>query len=278
MPRPWFYGDSLASGFPQPERDPAPGDRIQDRALPSWEDAVNQGFVRSRREYLQRLREFCLRTAEQEVATVLEREDERLIRMVLTLDEIAAATHLLTGRLIDWYGATDLSFFRKEHSEGDRFLLRSLPDLNDPAFRTCREEIDRLESLRKTLTREVARLAEETAPNCSAILGGLVTARLIARAGGLPRLARLPASSVQVLGAGNALFSHLRTGSPPPKHGIIYQHRRIHAAPRSIRGRTARVVAAKVAIAARLDFYREEPDPDFLHRAREAIDRVRGAP
>jgi len=120
--------------------------------------------------------------------------------------------------------------------------------------------------------REVSARADEVLPNTSALIGGLVAARLLSRAGGLSALARMPGSAIQVLGSERALFSHLRGGTPPPKHGIIFQHRRVHNAPREVRGRVARVLAAKLAIAARLDYYRGEAVPEFIRDAQEKID------
>jgi nucleolar protein 56 len=122
--------------------------------------------------------------------------------------------------------------------------------------------------------KEVSASADAVLPNCSALLGGLVAARLVARAGGLAVLSRLSSSSIQVMGAQNALFSHLRSKSPPPKHGIIFQHRRVHNAPQEVRGRVARVLAAKLAIAARLDYYRGEISQDFINTAQAHIDRA----
>jgi nucleolar protein 56 len=83
-----------------------------------------------------------------------------------------------------------------------------------------------------------------------------VGARIIAKAGSLSRLAVLPASTIQVLGAEKALFRALKTGTRPPKHGLLFQHPLIHAAPKWQRGKIARAVASKLAIAARIDVYR----------------------
>ena len=94
----------------------------------------------------------------------------------------------------------------------------------------------------------------------------------MAQAGGLHQLSRLPASAIQVLGAKTALFAHIRTHTPSPKHGIIFQHRRVHNAPRAVRGRVSRVLAGKLAIAARLDQFRGVAVPEFLERAQEKID------
>jgi nucleolar protein 56 len=96
----------------------------------------------------------------------------------------------------------------------------------------------------------------------------------MAQAGGLLPLSRLPASAIQVLGARTALFAHLKTHTPSPKHGIIFQHRRVHNAPRDTRGRVARVLAGKLAIAARLDYFRGIVVPEFLAQAQERIDRA----
>jgi nucleolar protein 56 len=85
-----------------------------------------------------------------------------------------------------------------------------------------------------------------------------VGARIIAKAGSLARLAMLPASTIQVLGAEKALFRALKTGARPPKHGILFQHPLIHSAPKWQRGKIARAIASKVAIAARIDYYRHE--------------------
>jgi len=46
----------------------------------------------------------------------------------------------------------------------------------------------------------------------------------------------------------------------------------VHNAPRDIRGRVARVLAGKLAIAARLDYFRGVAVPDFLEQAQHRID------
>ena len=122
--------------------------------------------------------------------------------------------------------------------------------------------------------KEISKRAEEGAPNCSGVVGGLVAARLISSAGGLRELAFLPASAIQVTGAESALFTHLKGGTPSPKHGIIFQHRRVHNADKAVRGKVARVVAGKLGIAARIDYFRGEADPVFLQKAQERIDSV----
>ncbi|MBN1236126.1 MAG: ATP-binding protein, partial [Methanotrichaceae archaeon] len=54
-----------------------------------------------------------------------------------------------------------------------------------------------------------------------------------------------------------------------PKHGIIYRHPAVIGSAKRLRGRVARTLAAKLAIAARLDYYGAGLSPD-LHSALQA--------
>jgi nucleolar protein 56 len=96
---------------------------------------------------------------------------------------------------------------------------------------------------------------DEIAPNTRTLVGSLLGARLIAIAGGLNNLAKMPASTVQVLGAEKALFRTLKTGARPPKHGLLFQHTLVHDANPWQRGKIARALAGKLAIAARTDAF-----------------------
>jgi nucleolar protein 56 len=96
---------------------------------------------------------------------------------------------------------------------------------------------------------------DEISPNVKELLTATVGARLIAKAGSLKRLASLSSSTIQILGAEKALFRTLKTGANPPKHGLLFQHPVIHSAPKWQRGKLARAISAKAAIAARVDLY-----------------------
>ena len=96
---------------------------------------------------------------------------------------------------------------------------------------------------------------KQVAPNMAAVVGASLSARLISIAGSLDNLAKMPASTLQVLGAEKALFRSLKTGARPPKHGVIFQHTAIHQSPRWQRGKIARTLAGKLSIAARVDAF-----------------------
>src|ERR1700722_2570816 len=91
------------------------------------------------------------------------------------------------------------------------------------------------------------------APNLTALVGDLVGARLIAHAGSLMTLAKHPASTIQILGAEKALFRALKTKHDTPKYGLIYHASLIGQAGPKMKGKMARVLAAKAAIGLRVD-------------------------
>lgn len=118
------------------------------------------------------------------------------------------------------------------------------------------EEIENIYALMNRHEKYLDDVAQEICPNIRYLVGAKVAGKLIAGAGGLRKLADMPASTVQVLGAEKALFKHLRNRNiDPPKHGIIFQHTSISGSPKSVRGKIARALATKIALAAKADSY-----------------------
>jgi nucleolar protein 56 len=247
---------------------------------PDWQQAVSCGVCRDRAEYLALLQKVCIAGSEQAVREQYAAKDVELLQMVRTLDEMDTVTNVLSERVADWYQIRHPSFSRKYRRTPAHVLVKSISERNRDrgggggALGKVAAEIMSLADARTALAKEVSARACEVMPNTSALIGGLVAARLLSHAGGLKELSRLPASGIQVLGARTARFAHIRTHAPAPKHGIIFQHRRVHNAPREVRGKVARVLAGKLAIAARLDFYRGCAVPAFLDDAQARIDRA----
>lgn len=247
-----------------------------------WHLAVSCGICHDRAGYLSLLQKVCIAGSEQAVREQYAAKDVELLQMTRTLDEMDSVINVLSERVADWYQIRHPSFSRKYRRTPAHVLVKSISERNRErgggggALGKIAREITSLSDARTALAKEVSARAGEVMPNTSALIGGLVAARLLSNAGGLKELSRLPASAIQVLGARTALFAHIRTNAPSPKHGIIFQHRRVHNAPREERGKVARVLAGKLAIAARLDFYRGCAVPSFLDDAQERIDRVGG--
>jgi hypothetical protein len=111
-------------------------------------------------------------------------------------------------------------------------------------------------------------------PNVTRLIGPLVSARLLAQAGSLRGLSKMASSTVQLLGAETALFRHLKTGEKPPKHGYLFQNPLIHQAPFHQRGRIARIIAGKITIAARLDYFLGEEQPGLVEDLNKRLEYV----
>merc|ERR1712055_511142 len=108
------------------------------------------------------------------------------------------------------------------------------------------------------------------APNLTVLVGELVGARLISHAGTLMNLAKHPASTVQILGAEKALFKALKTKHDTPKYGLIYHAQLVGQASSKMKGMVSRMLAAKAALATRVDALGEETNTDLgiEHRAK----------
>jgi RNA processing factor Prp31 len=87
------------------------------------------------------------------------------------------------------------------------------------------------------------------------LLGETITSKLISKAGSLERLVKMPSSTIQLLGAENAFFRFLKSGGRNPKHGYIYNHPFVLRAKRKNQGKAARILANKISICAKVDFF-----------------------
>ena len=149
-----------------------------------------------------------------------------------------------------------------------------ISDINLAIVQSIAKQILDFHELRNKLEEHVESEMHEVAPNVTAILGSAVGARILGRAGSLKKMASMPASTIQVLGAEKALFRALKTGSQPPKHGLLFQHAMVHAAPRWQRGKIARAVAAKAVIGARVDVYGEGLNQTLLDKLNIRVDEI----
>lgn len=186
-------------------------------------------------EYVKELHEEAWREAESDVEEAEDSLENRLSRKVQTANSLREWSNRLEERLEEMEDV-DLEFLADEMAaQEDRVRV------------------------------ETAEMAAELAPNVSSLATPRLAAELLELAGGLEELARMPSSTVQVLGAEEALFRHLGSGSPPPKHGILHRHPDVRGAGER-RGEVARALAAKIAIAARIDAFGGRDETESLVR------------
>merc|ERR1711862_113031 len=139
-----------------------------------------------------------------------------------------------------------------EISEIDMFNIRHLCD-----------QVMEIQEYRGQLYEYLKNRMFAIAPNLTILVGELVGARLIAHAGSLMNLAKHPASTVQILGAEKALFKALKTKHDTPKYGFIYHASMVGQASSKLKGKVSRMLAAKAALACRVDAFGEESSTDL---------------
>jgi len=125
------------------------------------------------------------------------------------------------------------------------------------------EQVVEIQEYRSQLYEYLKNRMVAIAPNLTILVGELVGARLIAHAGSLMNLAKHPASTVQILGAEKALFKALKTKHDTPKYGLIYHATLVGQASTRMKGKVSRMLAAKAALACRVDALAEETKTDL---------------
>jgi len=130
----------------------------------------------------------------------------------------------------------------------------------------------KLAETRKSIHQYLISKMNVVAPNVAALLGEHVGARLISKAGSLTNLAKMPASTVQILGAEKALFRALKTKGNTPKYGLIYHSSLIGRAGTKNKGRISRFLANKTSIASRIDNFSEVPTTKFGDMLRKQVE------
>ncbi len=290
--------------------DPALVEEIRSRMQ---QIAVETGFAKTAEEFTLWNRNVTMELAKLQVKGEAEKRDLIAAQAIQTLDDLDRTLNLFMGRLREWYGVhfPELDRLVEKHETYARLVLNlgtrenftqenlekeDLPKNRTETISTVAQssmgadiletDLAQIQALSKTILdmyklREnmetyLDKTMDEVAPNTKTIVGSLLGARLIAIAGGLQNLARRPASTMQVLGAEKALFRSLKTGARPPKHGLIFQHTLLHDAKRWQRGKIARAVAGKLAIAVRTDAFKGNYAGDKLKASLEKrIEEIR---
>jgi nucleolar protein 56 len=260
--------------------------------------ALECGFAESSAEYYSLLHEVTLEATKIQVSEALT-ADQRMIQAVEALDDINETTNSLSERLFEWYGSyfpesglsgEALANFiakygsRENISPEDPFYSRAkdsmgakLEAADEVLLKGFAESLCSLYGRKRQIETHIQESMESTSPNLSLVAGPILGARLISLAGSLEKLANFPSSTIQVIGASKALFKHLRARAPSPKHGIIYSHPLINTASWWVRGKIARALAAKLSLAARIDFYSGEKDASIIDKLENKVQQIKAS-
>ncbi|ELQ76987.1 Ribosome biogenesis protein - Nop58p/Nop5p, partial [Trachipleistophora hominis] len=149
-------------------------------------------------------------------------------------------------------------------------------DLRDDDIKKIKEDIAcvlNMITYRTELVTYITEKMNEIAPNVTELLGVMIGSRLLVKAGSLAALSKMPASTIQILGAEKALFNALRQNGKTPKFGILFHAPLVSNCVN--KGRMARILAAKIAIAARVDYYKKDRDGSIGKKYYEQLDKKR---
>ena len=272
--------DTEAGWFAGVAPDDAEGavERVRDGACETPREwpalAVESGFAADTDEYYERLHEATLAATRAAVEEAETAGDRQLVHAVRSMDDAERVANELSERLAEWAGT------RFEDAgtgvEAARELAQREPtDSAEERVVSLAARVVDLSDERDDLLAFVERTAPDVAPNLSSMAGPVLAARLVALAGGLESLAKKPSGTVQVLGAEDALFAHLRGHAPSPKHGVIYVHEYVRETHPDERGSAARALAGKLSIAARVDHYSGDLRPELQDELDARIATIR---
>ena len=254
--------------------------------------AIDLEYVEDNEAFLKLGHEVSMLRAKKAVQKAQSKRGAVVTQTVQLLNELDKTLNVLFGKMREWYGLhfpelgrlveSHETYARMVKTLGDRgnmtgealseFKLgdRKADSIVDSAresmgaplafddleqIRALVSNILSLYSYREGLQDHIASTVKEVAPNLSEVAGPILAAKLIEKAGSIRKLAMMPSSTIQLLGAEKALFRSKKSRAKPPKHGLIFQHPYVHPKPRKLRGRASRTLAAKLAIAARADAF-----------------------
>jgi len=237
-------------------------------------EAVDRGFAADESAYYEALRAGAIEAAR---AAVTEREtaaDRQLVHAIRSMDDLAETTNELSEHLAEW-ASSSMEQTGSGLEYAREIAERTPADATEERVIALAERVLDLAAERRALREYVTAETPSIAPNLAAIAGPVLAARLVALAGDLESLAKMPSGTVQVLGAEDALFAHLQGHAPSPKHGVIFTHEYVRETAPEHRGSAARALAGKLAIAARVDHYSGTRKPEIDAALDERIQTIR---
>ncbi len=264
------------------------------------------------KEPFEELREKMLKEAKAGIKLAYSSEENSLIQSINAFLETQKSYNIMYERLSEWFGiyfpevkvtnsktlaelalvlnSKDIDYQKIENAMEDKGKAKQVFEKAREMGREMGEEeheaLQRFASMSKStaatlddLEGYIRNAAQRLMPNASYLTDEKIAAEMLSKAGSMERLASMPASTIQLLGAEKALFKHIKFGSKPPKYGVLFKLQAVGAAPRDQRGRIARAYATKVAIALKADYYTKNfIAKDLKKSLDETIKKIKESP
>jgi nucleolar protein 56 len=254
-----------------------------------------------------------LKNAKEGMKNAFASEEYALIQAINAYLEISKAYNLSFERLTEWYGLyfpelrvsnpktladlaialnsevinkeaiaaalKDEKYAEEVYSRASSTIGRHMNEAERTALvrfaKLSNELVDTLDAL----DAYIKKVSTELMPNTVYLTDEKIAAELLSKAGSMERLAVLPASTIQLLGAEKSLFKHLKFGSKPPKYGLIFKLPDVSGGPKDQRGRIARMYAAKISIALKSDYFTKNFIAEKLKAdLKSGIERMKSEP
>lgn len=254
--------------------------------------AIEKKFVKNQAEFNQLLTKINLEMTKVKIKKAVGR-DKLIVQVNRAIEELDKSINILMERLREWYGLhfPEMNRIISDHEKYaniiEKYGLRqNVIELDLSKFRErsmgmdlTKNDIEAIQSfankiisfyrLRENLSKYLDELLKEVSPNLRELAGSSLAAKLISSAGSVEKLARMPSSTIQLIGAEKALFRSLHGKGKTPKFGLVFMHPLIQNAPVKHKGKIARVLASKLTMAIRMDYYSKEYKADKLKKELE---------
>lgn len=228
--------------------------------------------------YRKSLRQVSMRLVGDELRHSITK-DHMIMNAMNNIDELDKVANALAKRIREWYSpyfpeATHLipdqtGLIKAISKKSKDKLMKELKVKESIGSEYGKQDLEAIMGLvnlvlnifneRDMVEAYLSKVMGEHCPNLNAVAGSQIGARLLREAGSLERLAMMTSTTIQMLGAEKALFRHLKNKkSRPPKHGHIINHPAVTQAKKDDKGRMARMVADKISMAVRVDYFKGE--------------------
>jgi len=211
--------------------------------------------IKGERMDKENLRKRLLKKTKQQIDENLSLKEVQIIRAIRLVDDLEEINNLLKENVSEWG--------KRAPEEKEQKLISTL-STNQSS----------IEEEKKELTAFITEELSSEMPTFTLIATPLIGARLLAEAGSKRKLAFCPSSTMQVLGAEKALFNHIKKKTSCPKHGHIFNHPFLQRLPKPKRGKAARILAGKLSIAARMDYFGKALDKELLKEVETKIKKL----
>jgi nucleolar protein 56 len=255
---------------------------------------------------IDQLRKKLIESAKKKIQEKYKEKEVHIIKAVKILEDLDTTSNLLIEQLREWHSVhfPELNEIVKDNEQylklvfelGDKrnFVPEKIFDVvpnkvlaekisqaakKSIGSEASQKDINEMQSLalnchnlkaeREAMAKYIETEMKKELPAFTELCGAILGAKILAKALSKKRLAFMPASRLQVIGAEKSLFMHFKMKAKSPKYGYIFQHPLIQGSKPYNRGKVARLLAAKLSIAAKMDYFGSKADVQDIKRELE---------